>query len=252
MNEELMKMVTSLVEGDKEAAETALSAYLQEKSRSVLEMSFAHDMDSDEFEEEMDHEEEEHDDMDDEHDEEEESHDRYMKTNKKRDKKDPHVHMDMPDVHHMKEAAPGHHPSHDRYMKTNMKRKSSKPHMHMNEPHVEEEEMEDINREVEEYRKRLMKDRRRGGSSRRMMRTGNRRMSGPTGSTFGVRMSEGEHRDVVDWSDVHKAAMKTAKAVHGDADKKMIDGMIVNAKKHKPDSTAAAVELVQDMIRSKS
>lgn len=57
-------------------------------------------------------------------------------------------------------------------------------------------------------------------------------------------------RDVVDWSDVVEAGKKTAQKVHGSVDKKKLDGIIANAKKHKPDSTAAAVELVQDMIRS--
>lgn len=113
MNEELMKMITSLVEGDKKNAEDAFSAYLKEKTRSMLEASFAHDMDSDEFEEEMDH-----NDMDD--------------------------------------------------------------------SHMEEEEIEDINRQVEEYRKRLMKDQQ--SSSRRPMRR--HRDNRPASSTFGVRMNE--------------------------------------------------------------
>lgn len=58
------------------------------------------------------------------------------------------------------------------------------------------------------------------------------------------------HRDVVDWTDVVDAAKKTAKKVHGKVNKKQLDGIIDNAKKHKPDSTAAAIEIVQDMIRS--
>lgn len=56
-------------------------------------------------------------------------------------------------------------------------------------------------------------------------------------------------RDVVDWSDVVEAGKKTAKEVHGSADKKKLNGIIANAKKHKPDSTAAAIEIMQDMIR---
>lgn len=65
-------------------------------------------------------------------------------------------------------------------------------------------------------------------------------------------VNEGDTRDVVDWSDVRDAAMKTAKKVHGDDVKaSKVDGMINNAKKHKPDSTKAAIELVQDMLRKK-
>lgn len=120
MKEELMKVVTSLVEGDTDTAEVALADYLKNKTRSVLEMSFAHDMDSDEFEEELDH------DTDDEHE--------------------------------------------------------------------EEEEVEDINRQVEEYRKRLMKDRHQDSSSRRKPMRRNRRMSGPSGNPFSVRM-EGVEED---------------------------------------------------------
>lgn len=58
-------------------------------------------------------------------------------------------------------------------------------------------------------------------------------------------------RDVVDWSDVLEAGKKTAKDVHGSVDMKKLKGMIANAKKHKPDSTAAAIELVQGMLRDK-
>lgn len=57
-------------------------------------------------------------------------------------------------------------------------------------------------------------------------------------------------RDVVDWDDVVEAGKQTAKKVHGKVDKEKLDGVIENAKKHKPDSTPAAIEIVQDMIRS--
>jgi hypothetical protein len=68
----------------------------------------------------------------------------------------------------------------------------------------------------------------------------------------GKPVNEGDKRDVVDWSDVRTAAMKTAKKVHGnDVKPSKVDGIIDNAKKHKPDSTKAAVELVQDMLRKK-
>lgn len=59
-------------------------------------------------------------------------------------------------------------------------------------------------------------------------------------------------RDVVDWSDVLDAGKRTAEEIHGKVDMKKLNGIIDNAKKHKPDSTEAAVELVQDMIRSDS
>lgn len=70
------------------------------------------------------------------------------------------------------------------------------------------------------------------------------------GERFNVK--EGEKRDAVDWSDVKEAGKKTAKQVHGKVNQKKLDGIIDNAKKHKPDSTAAAIELVQDMLRGKS
>lgn len=60
-----------------------------------------------------------------------------------------------------------------------------------------------------------------------------------------------EQRDVVDWSDVVEAGKRVAKKVHGTVDKKKLDGIIDNAKKHKPDSTAAAIELVQGMLSDK-
>lgn len=56
-------------------------------------------------------------------------------------------------------------------------------------------------------------------------------------------------RDVVDWDDVVEAGKKTAKEIHGSVDDEKLNGIIDNAKKHKPDSTAAAIELVQDMLR---
>ena len=66
---------------------------------------------------------------------------------------------------------------------------------------------------------------------------------------FDIRLSEGEVRDVVDWSDVRDAASTIAKKVHGKVDKDKLKGIITNAKKHKPDSTAAAIELVKNMLQ---
>lgn len=60
-------------------------------------------------------------------------------------------------------------------------------------------------------------------------------------------MKEAE-RDVVDWDAVKEAAKEIAKEVHGEVDKKKLDGILTNAKKHKPDSTEAAIEIVQDML----
>lgn len=67
---------------------------------------------------------------------------------------------------------------------------------------------------------------------------------------FEEKVQSPPHRDIVDWSDVLEAGKKTAKKIHGNVDMKKLKGIIANAKKHKPDSTGAAVELVQDMIRS--
>lgn len=66
---------------------------------------------------------------------------------------------------------------------------------------------------------------------------------------FDIRLSEGEVRDVVDWSDVEDAASTVAKKVHGKVDKKALKNIIANAKKHKPDSTAAAIEMVKNMLQ---
>lgn len=66
---------------------------------------------------------------------------------------------------------------------------------------------------------------------------------------FEIRMDEGEVRDVVDWSDVEDAGRTVAKKVHGKIDNKKLKGIITNAKKHKPDSTAAAIELVKNMLQ---
>jgi len=65
-----------------------------------------------------------------------------------------------------------------------------------------------------------------------------------------VDVESPSHRDVVDWSDVLEAGKETAEAVHGYVDEKLLKGIIANAKKHKPDSTGEAIEIVQGMLRS--
>jgi len=57
-------------------------------------------------------------------------------------------------------------------------------------------------------------------------------------------------RDVVDWSDVMDAGKKVARDVHGKVDMQKLKGIISNAKKHKPDSTASAIEHVKQMLRT--
>lgn len=58
--------------------------------------------------------------------------------------------------------------------------------------------------------------------------------------------------DDVDWDAVKKAIIDAAEDIHGDVDMKLIDGIMKNLYKHKPNDTENAVQIGVDMLRSKS
>lgn len=62
------------------------------------------------------------------------------------------------------------------------------------------------------------------------------------------RSKKGEDAPV-NWHDAYMAGVTTARQVHGSVDTTKLDNILTNAKKHKPESTEEAIELVQNMIR---
>lgn len=56
----------------------------------------------------------------------------------------------------------------------------------------------------------------------------------------------------VDWDTVRDAIEGAAKDIHGKVDKKLIDGIMKNLYKHKPNDTENAIQIGVDMLRANS